>query len=158
MILMTTFNILAWIRARRLKWVGQILRLKDKDKRLIKETLKVIHGHRQAGDILMDTAGDLSWEQLQKMAVDEKGWRTQVEVLKTMAKHTTAPTDSRKKSTVARTATNIKSRFTFKLPASKKEKEAKRKKKMSNEEVRRQNYTKIERKAEAFEKQLNFLL
>ena len=69
----TTFNILAWIRARRLKWVGQILRLKDKDKSLIKETLKVIHGHRQAGDILMDTADDLSWEKLQKMTADEKG-------------------------------------------------------------------------------------
>ena len=38
----TTFDILAWIRARRLRWVGHILRLRDRDDgkpRLIKETL-----------------------------------------------------------------------------------------------------------------------
>ena len=34
----TTFNIIDWIRARRLKWVGHILRLKDD--RLVKQTLK----------------------------------------------------------------------------------------------------------------------
>ena len=38
----TTFNIVAWIRARRLKWVGHILRLKDEDNRQIKDTLRVI--------------------------------------------------------------------------------------------------------------------
>ena len=57
---------MAWIRDRRLKWVGHILRLDDK--RLIKQTLKVIHDNRQDGDILMDTQDDLNWEQLQKQA------------------------------------------------------------------------------------------
>ena len=37
----TTFDILVWIRARRLKWAGHILCLDDK--RLIRHTLRVIY-------------------------------------------------------------------------------------------------------------------
>ena len=49
----TTFNLVKWIRARRLKWVGHILRADDD--RLIKKALFHIFEHPQAGDILMDT-------------------------------------------------------------------------------------------------------
>ena len=88
----TTFNIMAWIRARRLKWVGHILRLCDSDKRLIKETLKVIFDNRQEGDILMDVDADLTWDQLQKQARDRDAWRKKVHVLKKDVGRTTAPT------------------------------------------------------------------
>ena len=64
----TTFNILAWIRARRLSWVGHILRLEDGDRpRLIKQTLRVIFDNRQDGDILMDVE-ERSWTRLQTRA------------------------------------------------------------------------------------------
>ena len=49
----TTFNLTKWIRARRLKWVGHILRAGDD--RLIKKALHHIFDHPQTGDILMDT-------------------------------------------------------------------------------------------------------
>ena len=68
----TTFDIIAWIRARRLKWVGHILRMKEE--RLLKQTLKVIFENRQDGDLLMDTVDD-DWASLQKQANDRKGWR-----------------------------------------------------------------------------------
>ena len=61
----TTFNILAWIRARRMRWVGHILRLPDE--RLIKQTLKVIFDNPQDGDILMDTG--------KKAGRSCKGWQ-----------------------------------------------------------------------------------
>ena len=48
----TTFNLVKWIRARRLKWVGHILRMDDE--RLIKQTLHYIFHNPQDGDILMD--------------------------------------------------------------------------------------------------------
>ena len=50
--------------------VGHILRFRDNDKRLIKETLKVIFDNRQEGDILMDVNTGLTWEQLQAQARD----------------------------------------------------------------------------------------
>ena len=71
---------MAWIRARRLKWVGHILRLCDSDKRLIKETIKVIFDNRQEGDILMDVDAVLTWEQLQAQARDRDVWRKRVHV------------------------------------------------------------------------------
>ena len=66
-----TFNIILWIRARRLKWVGHIMRLKDEDERLIKQALRHIHSTKQAGDILMDTA-DASWQELQDWVNDKE--------------------------------------------------------------------------------------
>ena len=61
----TTFNILAWIRSRRLKWAGHILRLGDD--RIVKQTLRVIYDNPQDGDLLMDARG-MTWDQLQKRA------------------------------------------------------------------------------------------
>lgn len=77
-----TFDIIAWIRVRRLKWVVHILRLKDKDKTLIKETLKVIFDNRQDGDILMDVDEQLTWVQLQKTSKDKDVLREKVYALK----------------------------------------------------------------------------
>ena len=35
-----TFDIVSWIRARRLRWLGHIARLSDKDGNLLKQTVK----------------------------------------------------------------------------------------------------------------------
>ena len=57
-----TFNLVKWIRARRLKWVGHILRLEDS--RMIKQALQVIYDNRQEGDILMDIPKHKTWQEL----------------------------------------------------------------------------------------------
>ena len=55
-----------WIRARRLKWLGHILRLQDNDGevRLIKQAVQHIHEFRRKGDLLMDMDNDISWADL----------------------------------------------------------------------------------------------
>ena len=68
----TTFDIITWIRSRRLKWVGHILRLNDE--KLIKRTLKHIHDNKQEGDITMDTP-NLEWKALQHYTTDRSRWR-----------------------------------------------------------------------------------
>ena len=62
----TTFNLLLWIRARRLKCLGHILRLQDNDGevRLIKQAVQHIHEFRRKGDLLMDMDNDISWADL----------------------------------------------------------------------------------------------
>lgn len=60
----TTFNLVNWIRSKRLKWViGHILRMTDT--RLVKQALQHIFDNPQTGDLLMDTQAD-TWTQLQK--------------------------------------------------------------------------------------------
>ena len=83
-----TFDLVKWIRARRLKWVGHILRLeKEKTKdgkeeeRLLKRALQHVHAHRKEGDILMDVP-NLSWEELQKLAADKDVWKSMVRAIK----------------------------------------------------------------------------
>ena len=73
----TTFNLIWWIRARRLKWLGHILRLKrDRNgkERLIKQAVRHIHESRREGDLLMDVEG-LSWTDTVTAAEDRVGWR-----------------------------------------------------------------------------------
>ena len=88
----TTFNILAWIRARQLRWVGHILRLQDRngEPRLIKETLRVIFDSRKPGDLLMDVEIE-DWDQLVKAAEDKDAWKARVAVLKATTQRTTKP-------------------------------------------------------------------
>ena len=143
---MTTFNIITWIRARRLKRVGHILRLRDSDNRLIKETLKVIYDNRQEWDILMDVDADLTWGQLQKQARDKNARRKKVNELKTTARRATAPV---KRSKVTSTAplTNVKTRFTFLPPQKPAPTKVKKKQKQNNTNARKDFYEKALRKA-----------
>ena len=109
----TTFNAIAWIRARRLRWVGHIMRMSTNsagEPRQIKETLRVIFDHRQTGDILMDVDED-SWEALQKAADNRDAWRVRVRKIKDEARATTKA----KKRQAAATATHQlqHQRFTF---------------------------------------------
>ena len=48
----TTFNLVMWIRCRRLQWCGHILRMQDE--RMVKWSLFHIYENRQLGDMLMD--------------------------------------------------------------------------------------------------------
>ena len=136
--------------------MGHILRLKDKDKRLIKQTLKVIFDNRQEGDILMDVDENLTWEQLQHSARDRGGWRSKVHKLKQLARRTTAPEKQKKASAKMAAAGSVKTRFTFKLPgkeAKKKNKKSK-KKKIGNKAARVKYYGKMCEEAANHEKRL----
>ena len=95
----TTFNLLLWIRARRLRWLGHILRLSDKrwkktpegkklvhEERLIKKAIRHTHAYRQQGDMLMDIDYGTSWEDLVDMAQDRDAWKLRVAGLKIASK------------------------------------------------------------------------
>ena len=87
----TTFNLILWIRARRLKWLGHILRLqpnKDGEERLIKQAVRHIHEFRREGDLLMDMDANLTWSELQTIAADRKAWKIRVAKMRARARGT----------------------------------------------------------------------
>ena len=47
-----TFDVVSWIRARRLQWVGQILRMDPS--RMVYKAAQHIHENRMEGDLLME--------------------------------------------------------------------------------------------------------
>ena len=71
-----TFDLLMWIRARRLQWLGHILRMDDG--RLIKRAVQVMYETPQAGDLLMDAPRSASWEELCLRASHRDAWRERV--------------------------------------------------------------------------------
>ena len=92
-----TFDVVAAIRARRLKWVGHILRMDSK--RLVHKAVFYMHETRpratqrsgiktrsnaytvhSSGDLLMDVP-DLEWEELLELAKNRKGWKLRVEAI-----------------------------------------------------------------------------
>ena len=79
-----TYDVIAGIRATRLRWVGSILRLRKRngEERLIKKALKTMYGNRMEGDILVDVPANGSWEELCKLAEDKKGWQERVRAIK----------------------------------------------------------------------------
>ena len=91
----TSFDLVMWIRARRLKWAGHILRLDDK--RLIKQTLRHIYSNPQEGDLLMDLPAHHDWNALQNFAEDRDKWRARVRSLKEKSRRCTKKTKTRKK-------------------------------------------------------------
>ena len=74
-----THDIIASIRATRMRWLGQILRMEED--RLLKKAVKTLYKGRREGDILMDTPA-VPWRELCKMAADEKGWQARVRAIK----------------------------------------------------------------------------
>lgn len=67
-----TFDLVRWIRARRLQWVGHILRMEPDH--MVYNALKHLHGSRSQGDILMDVP-DYAWPELVQLAANRDGWR-----------------------------------------------------------------------------------
>ena len=76
----TTFDMVRNIRARRLQWLGHILRMDDE--RLVKKAVYHIFTHRQVGDLCMDAPTAANWKDLEDMAKDREKWRHRVRVLK----------------------------------------------------------------------------
>ena len=76
-----TFDVVASIRARRLQWVGHILRTKsdnDGNHRMVYKAVRYIYDNRQEGDLLMDAPDTREWDALVKLAADRKRWRQMV--------------------------------------------------------------------------------
>ena len=93
-----TYDIVASIRSRRLKWLGQIL-LMDED-RLLHKTVKEIYHNRKNGDILMDAPVTKDWKQLIQLARKNKGadWNILVRQIKDMIFVEAATNKKKKKS------------------------------------------------------------
>ena len=75
-----TFDLIANIRAKRLKWLGLILRMDEG--RMLKSAVKLMYDNRKEGDLLMDAPAASSWEGLCNMAKNEKEWGKKVKQIK----------------------------------------------------------------------------
>ena len=71
-----SFDLLRAIRARRLAWLGHILRM-DED-RLLAKAVRHKYDERSEGDILSDAPKTESWDELKAWAQDRKKWRMRV--------------------------------------------------------------------------------
>ena len=68
-----TFDVVKWIRVRRLQWVGHIARMSQD--RLVQQALHHIAEHRSEGDLLMDIPRSWAWTDLIQFAADRDRWR-----------------------------------------------------------------------------------
>ena len=75
-----TFDVLRWIRARRLQWVGHILRMNPD--RMVHKALRHISENRSEGDLLMDVPDKFSWNELKALTSNRDGWRQRVQALR----------------------------------------------------------------------------
>ena len=66
-----TYDVVAGIRATRMRWLGQILQMNEG--RLVHQAVKMMYGNRKEGDMLMDAPKSATWVELKKMAVADKG-------------------------------------------------------------------------------------
>ena len=72
-----TFDLLRWIRARRLQWLGHILRM-DGMKRKLKQAVFELYSEPRPGDLLMDAPKTRSWRELLYYAQDREYWKARV--------------------------------------------------------------------------------
>ena len=87
-----TYDVVAGIRATRLRWLGHILRMPEK--RMVRKAVKLLYNNRAEGDLLMDAPATESWEELTALAGDledesmatarRKEWRQRVRAIKDM--------------------------------------------------------------------------
>ena len=75
-----SFDIVKWIRARRLTWLGHILRMGPE--RLLKRAVFEMYKAKTDGDLLMDAPQHTSWYDLCSQACDRERWRTLVRAMK----------------------------------------------------------------------------
>ena len=71
-----TFDLPRWIRARRLQWLGHILRMED-DRKLKQAVFEIFKAPSQ-GDLLMDAPTVKSWRELKQYAADRDYWKARV--------------------------------------------------------------------------------
>ena len=67
-----SFNLVRAIRARRIQWLGHILRL-DED-RILQRAIKDIYNHICEGEILMDVSKTGTWRELRLWAAARDKW------------------------------------------------------------------------------------
>ena len=77
-----TYDVVAGIRATRLRWLGKIL-VMDED-RMVLRAVKLMFENRREGDILMDAPDAGTWEELRGKAKDKKKWGLLVRKIKDM--------------------------------------------------------------------------
>ena len=75
-----TFDLVRWIRARRLQWLGHILRMGSE--RSLKRAVFVMFKSPKEGDLMMDAPRHDSWRELMKYAADRDWWRARVRALR----------------------------------------------------------------------------
>ena len=75
-----TFDMVMWIRARRLQWLGHILRM-GTDRQLKHAVFEMFKDPRE-GDLLMDAPERKSWRCLCTYACDREYWRARVRAMK----------------------------------------------------------------------------
>ena len=75
-----TLDLVKWIRARKLQWLGHILRMGKERK--VKQAIFVMFKSPQQGDMLMDAPATNSWYELCAYALDREYWRSRVRALR----------------------------------------------------------------------------
>ena len=75
-----TFNLVNWLRARRLKWLGEILSEMG-PVRQVKQAVYEMFRNRHEGDLLMDAPKHNSWRELCSKACDRDLWAALVRKL-----------------------------------------------------------------------------
>ena len=75
-----TFDVVTQIRARRLQWLGHILRMGSE--RLVHQAVRHIAENRSEGDLLMDAPRGITWQKLCDLAQNRIGWRQRVRHLR----------------------------------------------------------------------------
>ena len=74
-----TFDLEKWIRARKLQWLGHIMRMGSE--RMLKQAIFEMYKASQEGDMLMDAPATDSWRELANYACDRDYWRARVRAL-----------------------------------------------------------------------------
>ena len=75
-----TFDLVKWIRARKLQWLGHILRMGQERK--IKQAIFEMFKSPREGDMLMDAPKTNSWRELCTYGCDREYWKVRVRSLK----------------------------------------------------------------------------
>ena len=73
------FDLVKWIRTRRLQWLGHILRMGTEHK--IKQTVFEMFRSPKPGDMLMDSPQTSSWSELYSYGWDKEYWKERVRTL-----------------------------------------------------------------------------
>ena len=75
-----SFNLVRAIRARRLQWLGHILRLDEE--RILQRAVKEVYENKSEGNIMMDAPKTDSWREMKIWEADRDKWRARVQSLR----------------------------------------------------------------------------